>query len=95
MRPSVLTPLFASAQSLAGVGPRVLVLLKKALQINPDGIDPNYFYGDFLYRQGRTDEALQALEKALQAPARPARTDADAGRRHEIQALIARIKSAS
>jgi len=71
------------------------VLLKKALRINPDGIDPNYFYGDFLYRQGRPAEALQVLEKALQAPARPARADADAGRRHEIQALIARIKSES
>lgn len=70
-------------------------LLKKALQINPDGIDPNYFYGDFLYQQGRSAEALRVLEKALQAPPRPARADADAGRRHEIQALIARIKSDS
>ncbi|HEX7074959.1 MAG TPA: ATP-dependent DNA helicase RecG [Hyphomicrobiaceae bacterium] len=40
MRPSVLTPLFASAQSLAGVGPRVLVLLKKALRLPPGVTEP-------------------------------------------------------
>ncbi len=40
MRPSVLTPLFASAQSLAGVGPRVLVLLKKALRLPPGITEP-------------------------------------------------------
>ncbi|MBI5041566.1 MAG: hypothetical protein HZB57_10345 [Gammaproteobacteria bacterium] len=70
-------------------------LLKKALAINPTGIDPNYFYGDFLQRQGRSAEALVVLEKALHAPPRPARTDADAGRRQEIQALITQIKSKS
>lgn len=70
-------------------------MLKQALQINPDGIDPNYFYGDYLYRQGRAVEALTVLEKALQTPPRPSRTDADAGRRSEILALIARIKAKS
>lgn len=70
-------------------------MLKKALAINPYGIDPNYFYGDFLQRQGRASEALVVLEKALHAPARPSRQDADAGRRHEIELLIATIKSKS
>lgn len=70
-------------------------MLKKALAINPDGIDPNYFYGDFLQRQGRKAEALSVLKKALHAPARPGRADADAGRRHEIEALIANIKATS
>ncbi len=71
------------------------VLLKKALAINPDGIDPNYFYGDFLQRQGRSAEALVVLEKALHAPPRPSRPDADSGRRSEVQALIDQIKSKS
>jgi tetratricopeptide (TPR) repeat protein len=70
-------------------------MLKKALAINPDGIDPNYFYGDFLQRQGRSAEALVVLEKALHAPPRPARKDADEGRRQEIQALINQIKTKS
>jgi len=66
--------------------------LKKALAINPGGIDANYFYGDFLYRQGRYPEALSVLEKALHAPPRPNRPLADAGRRKEIQAIIEKIK---
>ena len=67
--------------------------LKKALQINPNGIDPNYFYGDFLYRKGHYAEALAALEKALHAPDRPDRPLADAGRRKEIQTVIDKIKN--
>ena len=35
MRPDALTPLFASAQSINGVGPRVLTFLKKALRLPP------------------------------------------------------------
>ena len=66
--------------------------LKKALQINPDGIDANYFYGDFLYHTGHYSEALAALEKAMHAPDRPNRPLADQGRRREIQAVIAKIK---
>lgn len=59
--------------------------LEKALQINPDGIDPNYFYADFLTEQGEYEKALQYFEKALAAPPRPGREDADAGRRQEIE----------
>jgi tetratricopeptide (TPR) repeat protein len=59
--------------------------LEKALQINPDGIDPNYFYADYLYEQGEDDKALQYFEKALAAVPREGREDADAGRRAEIQ----------
>ena len=59
--------------------------LLRALKINPEGIDPNYFYGDFLVEQGRFKEAIQVLKHALQAPDRPSRSVADAGRRHEIQ----------
>lgn len=64
-------------------------LLLKALEINPEGIDPNYFLGDFLYRKGDYDGAREALGKALKAPPRPDRALADAGRRKEIEALLA------
>jgi len=67
--------------------------LKLGLSVNPNGIDPNYFYGDFLFRDGRTAEAEAALKKALQAPARPGRESADEGRRKEINTLLAKIKS--
>jgi len=67
-------------------------LLKKALTINPDGIDPNYFYGDFLFEQKRYDEAEQALLKAQQAPKRPDRPLADAGRQEEIQVALLKVR---
>jgi tetratricopeptide (TPR) repeat protein len=64
-------------------------LLKQALQINADGIDPNYFYGEFLREQHRYAEAVRYYEHALQAPPRPGREVADSGRRREIEAALA------
>lgn len=66
--------------------------LKSALSINPDGIDPNFFYGDYLVDQKRYSEALPVLEKALKAPDRPGRKVADEGRRGEIRALLAKAR---
>ncbi|HRD79021.1 MAG TPA: ATP-dependent DNA helicase RecG, partial [Hyphomicrobiaceae bacterium] len=40
MRPAVLMPLFASARSLSGVGPRTEVFLKKALRLPPGVGEP-------------------------------------------------------
>jgi len=62
--------------------------LEKALTINPDGIDPNYFYADLLADQGDYVQAADRLKRALAAPARPGREDADAGRRQEAQQLL-------
>ncbi len=66
-------------------------MLNEALTINPTGIDPNYFQADFLYRNGRYDEASAALNKALKAAPRPGREVADAGRRSDISALQQKI----
>jgi len=63
-------------------------LLEEALKINPNGIDPLYFCGDHLFRQGHYAQAKEALEKALLAPPRPGRELADAGRRKDIQLLL-------
>lgn len=63
-------------------------LLEKGLAINPEGIDSNYFYGDYLLDEGAYREALAAFDKARQAPPRPGRESADAGRRAEIDAKI-------
>jgi tetratricopeptide (TPR) repeat protein len=67
-------------------------LLRKALALNPDGIDPNYFYGDFLLEQKRYDEAERVLLKAQQAPARPDRPMADAGRQEEIEVALLKVR---
>jgi len=68
------------------------VYLDKALAANPAGLDANYFYGDYLYRQGDASQAIQALEKALQAPARPGRPLADRGRKWEAEQLLDKIR---
>jgi tetratricopeptide (TPR) repeat protein len=59
--------------------------LERAVQTNPTGIDPNYFYGSFLADEGEPDLARTHLERALTAAPRPGRELADAGRRKEIQ----------
>jgi ATP-dependent DNA helicase RecG len=40
MRPIELTPLFASLQSLTGIGPRLILLLKKCLTLPPGVVEP-------------------------------------------------------
>ncbi|MDR2239023.1 MAG: hypothetical protein LBE33_01100 [Zoogloeaceae bacterium] len=66
-------------------------LFKKSLALNPAGIDPNFFYGEYLVDQGKISEGRRYLETALKAPARPGRELADQGRRSEIQALLDKI----
>ncbi|MBK6348795.1 MAG: tetratricopeptide repeat protein [Proteobacteria bacterium] len=70
-------------------------LLQKALALNPNGIDPNYFYAEYLFEQGRYPEALPYLDKAGKAAPRPGREVADKGRRGEIAALTAKVKAKS
>lgn len=67
-------------------------LLRKALEINPTGIDSLYFWGDHLNRQGHPQQAREALLKAKAAAPRPGRELADQGRRQEIDALLQEIQ---
>jgi tetratricopeptide (TPR) repeat protein len=64
---------------------------RKSLAINPDGIDPNFFYAEYLAERDRNAEARQFLEKALKAAPRPGRELADKGRREEIRVLLERL----
>lgn len=66
--------------------------LRQALALNPEGMDPNFFLGELLYEQGQYSRSLQHLQKALAAPARPERPVADAGRRAEIETLVAKVR---
>lgn len=68
-------------------------LLQRALAINPQGVDPNYYYGELLVETRRPQEAAAYLERVLQAPARPGREIGDAGRRDEARALLDKIKA--
>ena len=67
-------------------------MLKKALEINPTGIDPNFFYGDFLAEEGDKKQAVIYLTKALNAPPRPDRPIADQGRKQEISQKLGELK---
>jgi hypothetical protein len=63
------------------------------MAINPKGIDPNYFYAEYLVETRHADEAAAYLERALQAPARPGRQVADEGRRDEARRLLEKVKA--
>lgn len=66
-------------------------MLEKALSINPQGIDPNYFYAEFLTEERDYKAAMSYIEKAKQAAPRPDRLSADQGRMQEIAALEAKV----
>jgi tetratricopeptide (TPR) repeat protein len=69
--------------------------LEKAVKISQNGLDANYFYGDFLVDRKEYTKAVAVLERALAAPTLDQRPVADRGRRDEIEALleVARSKS--
>jgi tetratricopeptide (TPR) repeat protein len=62
--------------------------LLEGLRINPDGIDSNYFYAEFLMDQREPEQALSYYKKALKAEPRKGRAVADQGRRKQILVAI-------
>jgi tetratricopeptide (TPR) repeat protein len=68
-------------------------LLLQGLKLDPDGLDSHFFYAEFLRDQGRDVEARQHYRTAMQAPLRPGREIADAGRRRQIEAILADMAS--
>lgn len=67
--------------------------LELAVAAHPDSIDANYFYGDFLVRQGDNAGAVRALKHALNAPARAGREVEDHGRRSDARTLLAKAQA--
>ncbi|RYF34749.1 MAG: hypothetical protein EOO26_03365 [Comamonadaceae bacterium] len=68
-------------------------LLQKALAINPKGIDPNFFYGEYLIETKQPEQAAAYLDRAITAPPRPGRQVADSGRREEARALLEKTRA--
>ena len=64
---------------------------KKALEINPQGLDINYFFAEYLIDQGKDELALEYLNRALQAPTMTDRPLADQGRRQQALKLRAAL----
>jgi tetratricopeptide (TPR) repeat protein len=66
--------------------------LKRGLELNPTGIDSNYFYADYLVSRKKYLDAKAYFDKALQAAPRAGREVADSGRRKEIELALASIQ---
>lgn len=65
--------------------------LDKAIALNPDDIDANFYYGDFLKKRKKYKQAEIFYKKALTAPARVGRDVADEGRRDEAKERLAKM----
>ncbi len=78
-----------------GSDKKARALLEKAIAIDPDGIDSNYFYGEFLFEQKAYSQARARLTTALNASPRAGRAVADEGRRAEIRFLLKKIEKKS
>ena len=71
---------------------KAVQFLQKALEINPDGIDPNYFYADYLRDNKDYESAEKYLLKAQEAAPRADRPVADTGRQQEISVALAEVR---
>lgn len=69
-------------------------LLQEAVADAPDGLDANYFYGDFLVEQHEYAAAEKVLRHALTLPGHPDRPVWDKSRRLVIQELLTKIAAA-
>lgn len=68
-------------------------LLEAALKQDPNGLDNNFFYADFLNDEGHPAQAKQYVLRGLQAPVNSARPVWDAGRRAEMRALLGKVNA--
>ena len=68
-------------------------LLQEAIKYAPDGLDANYFYGDFLYEQHEYPDAEQVFRRALALPPHPDRPIWDKSRRLVMQDDLAKMQS--
>lgn len=65
--------------------------LKKGLALDPEGIDANYFYADFLLNQKQYAESAKYFERVLGAAPRVGRELADKGRKEQAQEALEKI----
>jgi tetratricopeptide (TPR) repeat protein len=67
--------------------------LNKAIELNPDDIDVNYYYGYFLMKQRKYEQAEVFFKKALLAPERLGRDIADDGRRKDTKEQLEKVRA--
>lgn len=66
-------------------------MLQTALDINPNGIDSNYFYGDFLLSINKLNEAEKYFKRAIVIPARAEQHYADNQLKEEAKLALKNI----
>lgn len=66
--------------------------LEKGIEIDPIGIDSNYYYGDFLIDVGEYDKARTHLKIAKKSPIRSDYQIQDEGRKKEIKDSLNKLK---
>jgi tetratricopeptide (TPR) repeat protein len=64
----------------------------EAFALAPDDIDVNVLYADFLLAQKDPQGAIEAAQRALNAPPQPGREVRDKGRRAEAMSVIAKAE---
>ena len=67
--------------------------LEEAIRSAPNGLDANYFYGDYLYRHGEQAEAAKVLEHALTLPELSNRPIWDKSRRAAIREILSDMQN--
>lgn len=65
--------------------------LKKAITIHPNNLTTLYFFADFLAQQGKKEQALNYLNRALTLRIPSTHKIADQGRKKDIKALLDRL----
>jgi tetratricopeptide (TPR) repeat protein len=67
-------------------------MLQAALKINPNGIDANYYYGDFLLSNNKLTEAGDYFEKAANTPISPDQSYANLRLKQEANIALMKTK---
>lgn len=67
-------------------------MLLKGLAFDPEGIDANYFYADFLRTRKQYAQAITHYEKVLSAAPREGRDSADKGRKQQAQQALDEVR---
>jgi len=70
-------------------------MLETALEISPNGVTSNYFYGKFLLEHDDTQAAINYLKKAVSVPIRAEQPYPDNQLKHKAQRLLENIKEPS
>ncbi|MBB6252774.1 tetratricopeptide repeat protein [Nitrospirillum iridis] len=66
--------------------------LERGVTLSPNGLEANYFYGEFLAQQGEYERSAKVLTHALEAPVSVAQPVWDAGRRAEARELLTSVR---